>query len=122
MLGLVMGTINRFRQETTEDPAVARRAAIQAKLLERVAEERALLGAQVEQERAAKRLQTEARQAQWAQEDEAGRVEARRVADRQLACFLRTTGGGAPEVYYLPALLTEAQQKLIEGQGAVLEQ
>lgn len=103
MLGLLQGTLSKFREEDSADAASGQQRAIQAKLSQRLTAERTALAGQLEAERAE-------------------RLRARADARAQRRPRAATTPGHlqtatAPALYYRPAVLLPAQQAALDAQA-----
>ena len=121
MMGVLRGTLNQFRQETVaEQPALQRQKKIQERLAEKLQEERVLLAAAVAREQEERRATLEQAKLQWEQEQTAELEANKRGRRKVFANFLQTKG--ELPLFYLPAILTDQQQTVIDKQLAQLAQ
>ncbi len=113
MMGVLLGTLSKFKEESS-DPVLQKQRQIQTKLAERLQGERTILLETIERERQERIEQAELEREKW---DEQCRTEIEETARQRrinLANFLVTST--APPLFYLPAVLTEEQQEVIERQ------
>jgi len=114
MMGVLMGTLSQFKKSDAADSTGIRQRQIQTKLLEKLAEERALLAEQVERERVERRGAAQALEAKHMEESVAEMQRVRQEIDVAQRCFLRTKTG--PSLFYLPAVLLESQEETLREQ------
>lgn len=120
MMGVLLGTLNQFRQETAADqPALQRQKQIQERLAEKMQEERALLAAAVAREQEERRATLEQAKLQWELE-QAAELEANKSERRRIFATYLQTKGELP-LFYLPAILTDQQQAVVDKQLAELD-
>lgn len=116
MMGVLMGTLSKFKKNDASDSTGIRQRQIQTKLMEKLAEERALLAEQVERERAERLAAIRAQETKHLEESEAEMQRIKQLNDRAQRNFLKTKTVGAPVLFYLPAVLLESQEELLRKQ------
>ena len=110
MLGVVLGTLQKFRTTEQSDPAADKQRQVQARLSERLQEEKQLLTETLERERQERREKRETARAAWMAKEEVEVRVRRQDLDRSLSRFLKTMDTSVHSVFYLPSRLTGEQE------------
>lgn len=113
MMGLLQGTLKQFKRQV-DVPAAQRQQEIQNRLLEKVAEERALIADQLDKEQEANRLLALEQEEKFREQCKYELQEMKRERKQIMARFLQTKG--PVPLYYLPAVLTEEQEVELQAQ------
>lgn len=114
MMGMLMGTLSKFKNET--DPVAERQREIQARLGERLAEEKALLAATLQREREERMQKAAESRKKWEEASRAELEELGRTRRLQLAGFLKTSPESGSCLCFLPAVLTGGQEASLRSQ------
>ncbi|KXS20697.1 hypothetical protein M427DRAFT_51678 [Gonapodya prolifera JEL478] len=115
MFGQLLGTLNKFKEQTaTKTEAQIRREEFERSLSEKLAKEKAELAVKVATENEERR---KLRDEQRKKEEETKRVQLMELQRRNkshLSNYVKTTA--SPPIYYLPAKMSDAVQEVLTAQ------
>lgn len=116
MLGLVLGTLQKFRSTEKADTAADKQRQVQARLSERLQEERLVLAESLERERQERREKRERLRAAWKAKEDAEAERRKQEHTLALSRFLKTEDSTVHSVLYMPAKMSAEQLEKVNRQ------